>query len=141
MFKPAIKAAERWQKNTGAASEDYASGSRETTKDQSAAAIAAKPLYVAGLQASFVIDSFSKGLRKSGKEGWLKGIIEKGAANFTTGVSSPGSRDKYTSESARYDTARKAADALPRGTKGSAINLARVTAVVNALRAVKTAKS
>ena len=40
----------------------------------------------------------------------------------------------------KYDSARKAADSLPRQGRGSAANLARVAAVANALRAVKVGK-
>lgn len=139
MFKPASTAVIKWATNAGISGEAYKKGSQETTKDQSAAAIAAKPIYISTLQASFTKDSYAKGLQKSGKAGWIKGVVEKGAANFQTGVTSPGAQTKYASESGRYDSARKASDAMPRGSKGSAQNLAKVTAVVNALRAVKIA--
>ena len=138
MFKSASQAVTKWTQNTAIAGESYKKGASETSKDQSAAAIAAKPIYISQLQASFAKDSYAKGLQKSGKGGWIKGIVEKGAANFATGVSSAGAQNKYVTESSKFDQARKAADALPRGVKGSATNLNRVTAVVNALRAVKT---
>ena len=138
-MKSASQAVVKWQNRASGAGADYTEGAQTTDKDQAARAIAAKQIYQQALTESFGRDAYARGLAKSGKAGWIKGVIEKGAANFQTGVTSPGAQTKYASESGRYDSARKASDAMPRGSKGSAQNLAKVTAVVNALRAVKVA--
>jgi hypothetical protein len=51
-----------------------------------------------------------------------------------------GAGPTYAAESSRYDSARAAAAALPRGLKGSAQNMQRVSAVVAALIKTKTGK-
>lgn len=139
-MKSANEAVSKWQTRAGAASTDYSEGARATDKDQAARAIAAKGVYQQGLQESFARNAYEKGLARSGKQGWLAGVEQKGAQNFSTGVSADIARNKYVQNSSKYDSARKAAESLPRGARGSANNLQRVAAVANALRAVKVAK-
>lgn len=138
-MKSAQQSAQKFVERASAASGDYVSGAQQTTKDQSALAIAAAPIYAQAVQAAITRGSFAKGLQKSGKAGWLAGVTTKGGERFAGGVAA--SSQSYASNSSRYDGARGAAAALPRGLKGSATNLARVTAVVNALRTAKTGTS
>lgn len=137
MAKSASQSADKFVRNAGAASGDYVAGAESTTKDQSAAAIAGKANWAAGIQAAISGDRFAKGLSKSGKSGWLAGVKNKGQNRFGEGVAN--SAAKYATNSARFDSARGAAASLPRGPKGSAGNIQRVTAVVNALRTTKNA--
>jgi hypothetical protein len=139
-MKSANEAVVKWQSRAGSASGDYTDGARGTDKDQAARAIASKEVYKQGLNESFARGAYEKGLARSGKQGWLQGVEQKGAQNYSTGVSADVARQKYVSNSSKYDSARKAGDSLPRGARGSAQNLARVTAVANALRAVKVGK-
>ena len=135
MAKSASSVVQKFIERAGAASGDYVSGAQQTTKDQSARAIAAKAIYQQALTASFARDSYAKGLQKSGQAGWKKGVEEKGANRFAEGVAVSGS--KYATNSGKYDSARAASDSMPRGLKGSPTNLAKVAAVVSALRATK----
>jgi len=139
-MKTASVAVLKWQNRTSTASDLYEEGAKTTDKDQAAAAIAALPIAKQALLDAFARNAQQKGLIKSGKEGWLTGVVEKGKANFITGVMAKRSASKYVENSSKYDEARKAADKLPRGPKGSPANLLRVGAVANALRAVKIAK-
>lgn len=134
-MKTAQQVAQKYVDRASAASQDYVTGAEQTTKDQSAAAIGAKEIYKQALTASFTRDAYAKGLQKSGKTGWLNGVRAKGGARYAGGVSA--SAAKYATESGKFDTARNAASALPRGLKGSETNLARVKAVVTALRTAK----
>lgn len=134
-MKSAQTSAAKFVERAGAASGDYVKGAQETSKDQSGRAIAAKAIYQQALTASFGRDSYAKGLQKSGKAGWLKGIQEKGGNRFGEGVAV--SATKYATNSGKFDSARSASDNMPRGLKGSATNLAKVTAVVTALRTAK----
>lgn len=140
MAKTANTAVIKWQQRAAGASGDYSEGARTTDKDQAQRAIAAKTIYQQTLTESFGRDAYAKGLQKSGKAGWLEGVEQKGVSNYSTGVSAEIARSKYVTNSSRYDSARKAADGIARGPRGSAANLNRVTAVVNALRAVKVGK-
>lgn len=139
-MKTASTSSLKWARNAGNSSGDYENGVMSTTKDQANAAIAAKELYKQGVTEAIARGAFEKGLQKSGKAGWQKGVSEKGVANFSTGVMSDSARSDYATESAKYDGARNAAASMPRGPKGSAQNLQRVAAVVNATRAVKIGK-
>lgn len=140
MAKSASEVAGKWQNRAGAAAQDYVDGAEKTDKDQASRAIAAKGVYQQALTESFGRGAYEKGLSKSGKVGWLEGVRQKGQNNYGTGVSATGSLNKYATNSGRYDSARKAADALAKGPRGSAGNLLRVAAVANAQRAVKVAK-
>lgn len=134
-MKTAAQSGEKYVTRAGAASQDYVTGARDTTKDQSAAAIAAKGIYASQIQASIARGSYEKGLQKSGKAGWLKGVEEKGGDRYAGGVAS--GVGKYVTESGRYDGARNAASSMPRGAKGSEINFNRSKAVGQALNKLK----
>jgi len=138
-MKPASDAVKKWKVNAVNGAAFYIEGAEKTSKSQSRNAIAAKEVMKQALQASFAKDSYAKGLTSSGDDGWLTGIREKGAINFATGIGTKTAEDKYVLNSGKFDAARQAADKLPRGLRGSATNMARVQAVVTALRAVKTA--
>lgn len=134
-MKSAQQSVQKYVERASAASGDYVSGAQSSQKDQAALAIAAASIYAQATQAAIAQGRFAKGLQKSGKGKWLKGITEKGGERFATGVQ--GATQDYATGSAPYDTARNAANSLPRGLKGSATNLARVSAVVQALRQAK----
>lgn len=134
-MKSAQASAQKFVERAGAATGDYVEGARQTTKDQSANAIAAKANYAAGIQASITRGAYEKGLSASGKAGWLRGITEKGQNRFGEGVASGAS--KYATNSGKFDGARGVADSMPRGAKGSEANFARAKAVGMALRKAK----
>jgi hypothetical protein len=134
-MKTAQQSAQKFVERASGAAGDFVAGAQGTSKDQAALAAAAAPIYQQALQASFTRNAFAKGLQKSGKQGWLAGIVAKGGERFAGGVSA--SSGKYAMNSARFDGARGAASSLPRGMKGSEANIGRVKAVVTALRAAK----
>lgn len=136
-MKSASQSAQKFVERASVASGDYQSGAEQTTKDQAALAIAAAPSYQQGVQAAIQRGAYAKGLQRAGKTAWLEGVRRKGVARFAEGVAA--SASKYATNSAKYDSARGAAATLPRGPKGDPKNLARVTAVVNALRAARVA--
>lgn len=137
-MKTASASAEKYASRAAAASGDYVSGAQQTTKDQAAAAIAASAIYAQATQQAITDGRYQRGLQKSGKSGWLKGITDKGGNRYGEGVSQ--AAPTYATESARFDGARGAAGSLPRGIKGSPQNLQRVAAVVAAQIKVKTGK-
>lgn len=135
-MKTASQSSQKFVERAGAATQDYVAGAQSTSKDQAAAAIAGAGNYAAGVQAAITAKRYEKGLQESGKAGWLKGVTEKGAERFASGVASGAS--KYATNSGKYDGARGAAAALPRGPKGSEANYNRAKAVGQALRKLKT---
>ena len=137
-MKSAQEVAQKYVNRASAATMDYVEGAQSTTKDQAGRAIASKAIYQQALTESFGRDAYAKGLSKSGTAGWKEGVKNKGATRYGEGVSV--AAGKYAAESGKFDSARKASDAMPRGIKGSAQNLAKVATVVNALRSAKTGK-
>ncbi len=137
-MKTASSSSEKYATRAAGASGDYVTGAQQTTKDQAGAAIAAKMIYAQAVQQSITAGRYEKGLQKSGKSGWLKGVTEKGGNRYGEGVSN--AAPKYAMESAKFDSARGAASSLPRGIKGSPQNMQRVTTVVSALIAAKSGK-
>lgn len=137
-MKTAQQSAEKYASRASAAAGDFVQGAQSTSKDQAASAIAAAAIYAQATQTAIAEGRYARGLQKSGKAGWLKGITEKGGNRYAEGVSS--AAPDYATESARFDSARGAAASLPRGIKGSPQNLQRVAAVVAAQMKVKVGK-
>jgi len=137
-MKTAQQVAEKYASRASAASTDYVSGVETTTKDQMARAIASAEIHKQATIAALNEGRYAKGLQKAGNQAWKDGVRKKGGNRYGEGVST--ASGKYAANSASYDSARGAASSLPRGLKGSETNLARVKAVVSALRAVKAGK-
>lgn len=137
-MKTAQQSAEKYASRAAAASSDYVNGAASTSKDQAAAAIAAKEIYKQAVTQAAADGRYERGLQKSGKGKWLRGVQTVGAGRFAEGVA--GASGDYAQESARFDGARSAASSLPRQIKGSPANLQRVAAVVNAQIAAKKGK-
>ena len=126
---------QKYSDRAAAASTDYVEGARSTTRSQSAAAIAGAGNWAAGLQAAIAGKRYEAGLRASGDEGWRRGVEEKGAVRYAGGVAS--GANKYAQNSGKFDSARGAANGLPRGPKGSEQNYQRSKTVGMALRKLK----
>jgi hypothetical protein len=82
----AQEVAQKWAQRAGAASQDYVDGARRTDKDPTALAIAAIPRMRSQVLAAIDSGKVASGLRRSGKQGWLDGVVNKGQANYSTGV-------------------------------------------------------
>ncbi len=136
-MKSASSVAGKWGSRASGASNDYVEGAKNTTKDQSALAIAAIPIMKTAINKAIDSGRVARGLQNSGKGGWQAGITTKGGGRYSEGVSSATAQARYSTNSGAFDTARNAAASLPRGEKGSAGNLNRVSAVVNALHKQK----
>lgn len=137
-MKSAQQSSAKYASRASAAAGDYVEGARTTSKDQAAAAIAASGIYAQATQAAITDGRYARGLQKSGKAKWLKGVTDVGGGRYGEGVAA--AAGDYATESARFDAARGAASSLPRGIKGSPQNLQRVAAVVSAQIATKKGK-
>ncbi len=136
-MKTASQVSAKWGSRASAASNDYVEGAKNTTKDQSALAVAAIPFMKTAINKAIDSGRVARGLQNSGKGGWVAGITSKGGGRYSEGVSGASAQAKYATNSGAFDSARGAASELPRGDKGSPTNLNRVSAVVNALRKEK----
>ena len=134
-MKTAADSAKKFVERAGSAAGLYFEGARDTSKDQSALAVAAIPRMKTELLKAIDTGRVAKGLQASGKQGWFKGVEEKGKDRYEPGIRFSGA--KYATNSGKFDSARGAAANMPTGDKGSATNLAKVSAVVAALPKVK----
>jgi len=76
----------KYKQRATAAAQDYVTGAQTTDKDPTALAIAAIPRMRANILTAIDTGIVANGLRRAGKIGWLDGVVNKGAANYTTGV-------------------------------------------------------
>jgi len=134
-MKSAQEAARKFVERASAATQDYADGVSQTDKSWSTAAAAAADIHKQATIEALNRGAYAKGVREAGDSAWERGVQEKGVNRYSEGVAT--SSEKYARNSGEYDSARSAADNLPRGPKGSEINMRRVDAVVKALRAKK----
>ena len=136
-MKTAQESVGKWIERGAVSVDEYLKGVRNPKRSQSASAIAAQPLMLAGVTQAVTSGRWANKLRQSGDAGHLAGVEEKGSQNYPVGIGSARAAAKFVQNSGRYDTARNAAAGSPRGPKGSPQNLANVAKVVAALRAVK----
>lgn len=78
--------AAKWAQRAGAASQDYAAGVQNTTKDPTALAAAAGQRYIQGVQESYNSGKWARALQRVGKSGWQQAVADKGVANYATGI-------------------------------------------------------
>ena len=135
-MRTAQESAAKYSTRAANASGDYKAGVLSTSKDQNARAIASAEIHKQATIEALNRGAYAAGLKKSSTQAYKDGVTKKGESRFAEGVRL--SADKYATGSAPFDAARNAAANIPRGLKGSQTNLARVTAVVNALRTQKT---
>lgn len=134
-MKTAQQSGKKFVERAGAAVNDYVDGVKATAKDPTANAVAMKATMLAEITKAINDGRWEKELKAAGKSGWQNGVEKKGSARYADGVAA--SQLKYESNSGKYDTARRAADSLPRGGRGSEQNLNRSRAVQTALRKAK----
>lgn len=139
MAKSAQASAKKFVDRASVAGADYVDGVKNSGKSWSAAAKAAAGIYKSQVTKAANEGRYEKGIDKSSDAAHLKGVVTVGEARFGEGVAAAAT--KYATNSASFDTARSAAASMPRGAKGSPENLARVGAVVKALRAQKVGAS
>lgn len=86
MITNASAVAQKWVNRTSGASQDYVNGVMSTDKDPTQLAINAAPRWFNKVQEAYTQGRFQAGLARSGKAGWQNGVKNKGATNFSTGV-------------------------------------------------------
>jgi hypothetical protein len=126
---------ERWSRRASAASPDYQSGVEKTTRDWSAASIAAEGAYKQGVTEAANAGRFGKGVSKAGTAKWRKRASEVGPSRYSQGVTV--AQPEFQAGFAPYAEAISRVDLPARGPKGSAQNYQRVQPIGNALNALK----
>lgn len=127
--------AKKWSRRAGSAGPEYKAGVEQTPKDQAQLAIAAKDNYAEGVTAGILRGAFEKGLAKSGKAKWQRNSAGKGATNYPGGVRA--AESDYQTGVQPYLSALDAIVYPEKGPRRSIGNLARVTAVFEAMSKLK----
>lgn len=127
--------ANKWSTRAQGAVNDYKAGAASPKQSQSAAAVAAAPLWQQAVQSPAALAAFTAGLNKAGDQGWLAGVNNKGAARYAGGITA--GLQKFTNNITPFLQAISAINLPPKGLRGSAQNIQRVAAIAQALHSLK----
>lgn len=125
----------RWVERAAIASESYVKGAENPRIPWAQATADGEANWKAGVNEAATKGTFAKGVKKAGDAAWLKGIKEKGAQRFASGVAL--AEDKYNAGIAPYLDVLKGMNLTKRGKKGDPTNINRVSQVAQALHAKK----
>lgn len=127
--------AAKWASVTPMRSADYAEGIRNPRRPWAASTIAAEGAWGDGVTKAVGRHSFAHGVRAAGDEKWARKASVEGVARWGPGVA--GAEGDYSAGFAPYRDAIAACVLPPRYARRDPRNMARVTAIVNALIARK----
>ena len=125
----------RWVERAAIASESYVKGAENPRTPWAQATADGESNWKAGVNEAASKGTFAKGVKRVGDATWLKGIREKGAQRYASGVAL--AQDKYEAGIAPYLEVIKGLNLAKRGKKGDPNNISRVSAVCSALHAKK----
>lgn len=129
----------KYVNRASAAAADYNAGVQATT-GQSAAAIAAIPLWQQAVASAGAAARMSSGLQKAGDQGWKDGVAKKGQANYPNGIRAGST--KYTTNFAPFQAALAGYTfQTAKGIRGSGANAGRSTEVQVLLHTTKLQRS
>lgn len=128
-------AATKWVSKATNAQADYKAGVMAPKQDQNAAAIASADLWQTSVSSTAAKNAFTSGLRTAGLQGWQTGATVKGAAHYPDGVRA--AQTKYQTNVTPFLQAIAGLTLPAKGIRGSDSNIARVTAVAQALHALR----
>lgn len=135
----AARAAAKFVRRAGQATTDYTEGVERSTKDQAANAVAARQLFQTQVSAPATIDRWERNLKRSGNEGFRRGVRDKGAARYGPGVGA--AETKYGERIQAVLSTIAATDIPARGIPGSDGNFQRSRLIGQALNKLKTASA
>lgn len=127
--------ASKWAEVTPMRSGDYAAGIANPRRPWAASTKAAESSYEAGVTKAIGRKAFGKGVSKAGDEKWQRKASTRGTANWGPGVAE--AKGDYAAGFAPYHSAISACVLPPRFARRDPRNMARVTAICNAMIAKK----
>jgi len=133
---PAVRQnSEKWARNSGNSSRDFAQGVGSPRRPWDQATQAAEAAFEAGISDAISRKAFSKGVQRTGSAGWSARVLEVGERRFREGVTAPSAVNRYTQRFAPFAAAIGSVQLPPKGPKGS--NYGRVQSIGDALIAAK----
>ncbi len=138
-IKGLSQASDKWSRRASVAGPDYSSGVQNPRTPWAAAAAAGADNWRQGVTAAASGGRFQAGVRKAGDSKWQQAAVAKGPSRFAEGVAL--AKPDWETGFQPYHAAIGSLALPARGPVGSPANLARVGAVANLLRQVKTRTS
>jgi hypothetical protein len=135
-IKPIDQSATKWQQRAAVAGPAYQLGIQNPKTSRATAAGGAEQNYGAGVTAAVAAKRYSKGVAKAGDAKWQAAAVAKGPTRYAEGVQL--AVGTWTAAFQPYQAAIAATNLPARGPTGSANNIARVSAIANALHNLKT---
>jgi hypothetical protein len=127
--------AAKFARRAQSAGAEYEAGVRSPAVPWSQASNAAQASYEQGVQGAIARKAYGKGVTAAGDARWAKNAIDKGPARYAQGVQL--AEGDYAQRMAPVLDAIGRVDLPPRGPRGSAANLQRMTPIPQALAALK----
>ena len=131
----AASIAAKWARVTPLRSPDYEAGVRNPTQAWAQATVAAHDAWKAGITAAISAGSFAKGVSRAGTAKWQEAAVTKGVPRWGQGVAI--AEGDFQAAIGPYVDAIKSVTLPPRYARRDPRNLARVSAIVDALVAKK----
>lgn len=133
--KDPAASASKYTNNTANAVPAYKAGIQSPKQSQSAAAIAAAPVWQQAVSSQQAAAAFKSGLTKSGDAGWAAGALNKGADRYPVGtrLAAP----KWQANVTPYLQTISSFNLPPKGIRGAAQNWQRSQALGLALHQQK----
>ena len=131
------QSAEKWARNAGAASAEYASGAVEGASAWESNTAAAAGTYHQAVTGPGVQERFRRGVQRAGSEKYARRVQDVGSTRYTSGVQS--AQSDWQSGFAPYAQTIAGLTLPQRRPRGDPGNIARVQAVSTALNAKRVA--
>jgi hypothetical protein len=134
-IRPVDQIARKWAGVTPQRASDYESGVKDPRKDWARNTAAAAEAWAAGVQAAIQNKLFAKGVGRAGTPKWQNASVAKGVSRWGPGVQL--AEEAYSLGFAPYREAIARVQLPPRYARRDPRNLARVNAIVEALKRAK----
>lgn len=134
-IKSITEIAAKWASVTPMRTADYAEGIANPRRPWAASTIAASGAWADGVTKAIGRHAFGNGVARAGDEKWFRKASVEGVARWGPGVA--GAEGDYSAGFAPYRDAIASVVLPPRYARRDPRNMARVTAIVNALIARK----
>jgi len=128
---------DKWRRKASTSAQDYAEGVQNSQSDWAAKTSAANASWKAGVTAAVQRDAFTRGVQRTGTNGWKSATVAKGPARWSQGIDLSG--DAYVRGFTPYHQVIQNTKLPERGPRGAEQNYTRAAAMGKALHAAKLA--
>lgn len=134
--KPVNLSADKWARNAGSASGDYATGILNPKRSWAQATVEAAGAQAAGVQEAIADKRFERGVANAGDSKWQRKAKDVGASRFGPGVAA--AKADYEKGFAPFASVIEGVTLPPRGPAGDPRNYERTQIIGDALHKAKT---